>query len=129
MVTIFFIISGFVLTQNGLRQIRNMEHRKLISNISSAAFRRILRIWLPVLVISFMTFSLVRFGLGSEAKRHRLKLQPTYIDQVVHWAREMNKVMNPFPYRDRSAQTWTFYAKSSWTLRKHPVHLLYRNAC
>jgi len=59
MVNVFFLISGFVLTQRSLTLIRSQNYDKLYPSISSAVFRRAIRIYLPCFAITFV--GMVRF--------------------------------------------------------------------
>jgi len=58
MVSIFFVISGFVLSHKALRQIRREEYSQLLSTLSSSTFRRAIRLYIPTL-ISVMAIGLL----------------------------------------------------------------------
>lgn len=118
MVTIFFVISGYVLSQKGLSQIRAGRTQNLLADLSSSALRRLYRIWTPVLIVSFVELVLLRCGLGVQAKRHNIEIQDTFMKQVAHWARLMMGSIQPFSYRDRRPQTHNPYGKTAWSLRK-----------
>ena len=59
MVSVFFVISGYVLSHKPLRLVRAKAWDKLHENMSSAAFRRLIRLYLPMtgslLLITVMT--------------------------------------------------------------------------
>ncbi|CCG84313.1 protein of unknown function [Taphrina deformans PYCC 5710] len=116
MVTIFFIISGFVLTQGLFKHIRARNYDNLMKNVSSAAIRRILRIWLPVIVTTLITFILVKLGVGSSLNRTGIPVQSTWIGQVRFWVLDMQHSMNPFSYRDRLTEAMNHHSKTAWTL-------------
>ncbi|KAF8859399.1 hypothetical protein BDZ45DRAFT_742436 [Acephala macrosclerotiorum] len=48
MITIFFVLSSFVLSYKPLRYVRAGEYEKLVKSLSSSVFRRGLRLFLPV---------------------------------------------------------------------------------
>ncbi|OLN96338.1 hypothetical protein CCHL11_04512 [Colletotrichum chlorophyti] len=58
-VSVFFVISGFVLSAKPLSLIHAGEHGRLAEKVGSALFRRWLRLFLPVITTSFvfMTFT------------------------------------------------------------------------
>lgn len=53
---LFCVITGYVLSLKPLRQIREQEWANLLSTITSHAFRRCLRIYLPAVVASLLAF-------------------------------------------------------------------------
>lgn len=56
-VAVFFIISGYVLSVKPLSLIYTSEHLKLSDNLASALFRRWIRLFLPVIVTTFLYMS------------------------------------------------------------------------
>ena len=67
MVAIFFVISGYVLSQRCLVAIRNRQQEKLHNALTSMTFRRAIRLFLPSVVISLIALSFVLVGiLGPE---------------------------------------------------------------
>lgn len=53
-VAVFYVISGYVLTVKPLSLIHAGEHLKLFDNISSAFFRRWFRLFIPLIVTTFL---------------------------------------------------------------------------
>lgn len=53
-VTTFFVISGYVLSHAPLRCIQAHDMARLHKNLSSALLRRFLRLWIPVVVTTFV---------------------------------------------------------------------------
>ncbi|KAI1002944.1 hypothetical protein K3495_g5258 [Podosphaera aphanis] len=53
-VTVFFVISGYVLSAKPLNLIQSGNHLKLQENLSSALFRRWLRLYIPVISTTFI---------------------------------------------------------------------------
>lgn len=53
-VHVFFVISGFVLSQKSLRLIRSQKYADLSTTLSSSIFRRGMRLFLPVIVSTFL---------------------------------------------------------------------------
>lgn len=119
MVPIFFVISGYVLTAKGLLYIRSKRHEALIRSTSSSAFRRLFRVWLPVLVFTLVNALLTRwFGKGVVGKVFGIHIQATLGAQLKDWLFQMNRLANPFFLRSSPALRLNEYAKTSWTLRK-----------
>jgi hypothetical protein len=60
MVTIFFTLSGFVLSYRPLQYVRSRNHEALFDNLGSSVFRRCARLFLPCippLIISALLFN------------------------------------------------------------------------
>ena len=53
-VSIFFVISGYVLSMKPLSLIHAGEHLKLFDNVASALFRRWFRLYIPIIVTTFV---------------------------------------------------------------------------
>lgn len=69
MVTIFFVISGYVLSSKSLGLARRQEHVLLLKSLASSIFRRFLRLMLPALAASFLCFLLACFNLPTEISK------------------------------------------------------------
>lgn len=63
MVSIFFVVSGYALSYKPVRLIRAGRTEELTVVLSSSAFRRGLRLFLPGIASSFFIVLLVRLGL------------------------------------------------------------------
>jgi peptidoglycan/LPS O-acetylase OafA/YrhL len=63
MVSIFFIISGYVLSQRCVVAMRANKQEKLHAALTSMTFRRAIRLFLPSLVISLCALAVVFLGL------------------------------------------------------------------
>lgn len=120
MVVTFFIISGFVLTTNGLAQIRSKRLEALVKSTSSAAFRRLFRIWLPVLAFSLINaFATRYFGRGVDLNDHGIHVKSTLGEQLSDWWFQLNRLTNPFGYEVKPKSHLNDYARTSWTLRMY----------
>ncbi|KAH6856093.1 acyltransferase 3 [Chaetomium sp. MPI-CAGE-AT-0009] len=53
-VAVFFVISGYVLSMKPLSLIHAGEHLKLFDNLASAFFRRWFRLYIPIIVTTFV---------------------------------------------------------------------------
>ncbi|KAF6808572.1 acyltransferase [Colletotrichum plurivorum] len=56
-VSVFFVISGYVLAAKPLGLIQNGDHARMAENVGSALFRRWLRLYIPVAVTTFVFMS------------------------------------------------------------------------
>ncbi|KAL1966430.1 hypothetical protein VTN77DRAFT_4572 [Rasamsonia byssochlamydoides] len=63
MVAIFFVISGYVLSYRPLKLIRSRSWEQTFAVLSSATFRRGLRLYIPSIVGTICVFLAVRLGL------------------------------------------------------------------
>jgi len=62
-VTVFFAISGYVISYKFLLHVKNQSHEKLGINISSSIFKRGPRLFIPPLLSSFYVAIATQFGL------------------------------------------------------------------
>lgn len=60
MVILFFNISGYVLSLQGLKLIRSGDKEKLLDSLASSVFRRWIRLHIPVIASTFIAFLLAR---------------------------------------------------------------------
>lgn len=117
MVNVFFVISGFVLTQRSLSLIRSRQHDKLIKSLSSAVFRRLIRIFSPVIAVTFVGMIMIRWRLKSSGGGFLpIQYHDNIFAQTLDWAQSTEKFLNPFhKYEDQ----WDIlhpYEHVMWTL-------------
>ncbi|TVY14209.1 hypothetical protein LARI1_G007946 [Lachnellula arida] len=81
-VTVFFVISGYVLSAKPLSLIHAGDYLKLGDNLASALFRRYIRLHLPIMITTFLYMtSWHAFGLWTEDAIH----QRNWRDEVWMW--------------------------------------------
>lgn len=85
-VAVFFIISGYVLSAKPLALIYAGEHVKLGDNLASALFRRWLRLYIPLIFISFLYItSWHLFGIWTRTPIHKAN----YREELWNWYIEL----------------------------------------
>lgn len=62
MVSIFYIISGYALSYKPVKLMRSKSWKDLLHTLSSATFRRAIRLYLPCFVSTLFIVFLVRVG-------------------------------------------------------------------
>ena len=83
-VAVFFVISGYVLSLKSLRMIQDSHAVSAADTIGSALFRRWLRLYLPVIVVTFAWMSIRHWsGLWVDM----VPMKETYREDVVNWYR------------------------------------------
>ncbi|KAI4147859.1 MAG: hypothetical protein LQ340_005340 [Diploschistes diacapsis] len=111
MVAIFFIVSGYVLSHRCIVQMRSNKHDKIYTTLTSMTFRRGMRLFLPSVIVSYLTYLTVLLGL--------IKSQIPQQDWTV-WRETKNYVR----YLDEDLfKLWTwqisyrgFYSRQLWTI-------------
>lgn len=111
MVAMFFIISGYALSNKPIRQMRSRSYDSLLSTMSSSIFRRGLRLFLPCFASTFIVFIMVRLGLYEitrtlySNKELFRNINETHvargnniIDQFVHWSMQMWDFVHPWDW-------------------------------
>jgi hypothetical protein len=63
MVTIFFVLSGYVLSYRGLKLARDGEPVKLLDSLATSVFKRWIRLSIPVIGSTYIGFLLTRYSL------------------------------------------------------------------
>lgn len=112
MVDIFFVISGAVLSLKPLRLGREGRYQELLENLSSSAFRRGPRLFLPCFVSTFFTAvaSMLGFMLQSGITRnYPLSPSHSWTEQFRVWLTSMVAFCSP------SAQG-TIWEQNLWTI-------------
>lgn len=80
-VSIFFIISGYALSYRPMKHIRNRNFKEFASGLSSMAFRRGIRLYLPIVASTAMCVVLVRMGVYEWTRP--ITLDHTYLRNII----------------------------------------------
>ncbi|EWC45699.1 hypothetical protein DRE_05260 [Drechslerella stenobrocha 248] len=112
MVSIFFVISGYVLSYKALSQIRRADHASLLVTLSSSTFRRAIRLFLPTLISIIFIALLVQCGAFTWQAQHargkkeipwRREPDPPFLEglwpQLSNAFSEWGRLSNPFVWR------------------------------
>jgi len=83
-VAIFFVISGYVLSVKAMGLIHHNQNLNAADNIGSALFRRWLRLYIPVIVVTFIWLC-VRHWSNVWVDLH--KMDGTFRGEVLNWYR------------------------------------------
>ena len=106
-VAVFFVISGYVLSAKPLQYIHAAEHLKLGDNVASALFRRWLRLYLPVIAVTFLYMASWHV-LGIQVDTER---QPSLRSETVNWYRHFKNYS--FLFHNDPAFRYSFHV---WSL-------------
>jgi len=114
-VCLFFAISGYVLSYRALQLIREKKHEQLLGSLSSAVFRRGIRLYMPVMVETFTLMLLCRF-LGLPKPMH-YEAAPTLWLELKSWYIAFIHLLMPLRYPDRwDALQDRYDGGISWTI-------------
>ncbi|KAH8900302.1 hypothetical protein GQ53DRAFT_215149 [Thozetella sp. PMI_491] len=69
MVSVFFVVSGFVLSHRFVQRMHRREYPELFAGLTSLAFRRAVRLFVPAFVSSFLAFVCAGLGIVDVPKR------------------------------------------------------------
>ncbi len=109
-VAIFFVISGYVLSHKPLSLIQKNQGSAALENVASALFRRWLRLYLPILGITFLWMC---FRHSTKIWVENPPLEPTFWAEVVNWYRTFKNYSfvfseNIYPFSSTYQQhTWS----------------------
>lgn len=109
-VTVFFVISGYVLSTKPLTLIQSGEYQKLADNLGSALFRRWLRLYIPVVVTTFLFMtSWHMFGIWTATPEHK----KTYGAELWNYYTEFKNFSFVFK---TGGEGWFSYNFHTWSI-------------
>jgi len=92
-VTIFFVISGYVLSYRILQLAREQQPAAILDTLASSVFRRWLRLYLPSALASLIVAIAMHVGFLPNPPT---ALQPNILLQLTHWFNDTVRASNPF---------------------------------
>lgn len=117
-VSLFFALSGYVLTHKSLRWIRGGSIRQVYPSVASSMFRRGLRLYLPPIILTFCEMLATRVGFAPPLNFTFVPESSTPA-QFLDWIAETNRFVNPvynFQRAVRGYVTHTKYDAVIWTI-------------
>lgn len=114
-VCLFFTISGYALTTRTLGQIRRGQLDGVLNSLSSAVLRRGIRLYLPVMITTFLIMSSGWWFGGPKCTAW--EPAPTYFLEIWRWYDFVMKSWMPLRYPDRVGELFNGYDGAvSWTI-------------
>ncbi|RKF81906.1 hypothetical protein GcC1_020002 [Golovinomyces cichoracearum] len=112
-VAVFFVISGRVLTAKPLSLLHAGENLKFGDSLSSALFRRWLRLYIPCICTSFLYMtSWHLFGIWTAYPKH----EATWLDELWNWYNELKGFSFVFRSTGPTAPPWLTYNFHLWSI-------------
>lgn len=93
-VSVFFALSGYVLTHKSLRWMREGSRSKVPAAVLSSMFRRGFRLYLPTFLLTFCEMLATRFGFPPPLN-FSFTPESSFSAQFVDWIVETNYFVNP----------------------------------
>jgi peptidoglycan/LPS O-acetylase OafA/YrhL len=124
LVACFFVISGYVLSYKPIKLIRAQSHDQFLRAMTSAIFRRGIRLYLPITLATFICFLFVCIGAFDYPHQVFAKggylaagedtppILPTINEQFWHWWQTTKDMLYPF----RWGGGGTPYDPHLWTI-------------
>ena len=108
-VTVFFVISGYVLAAKPLSLIQAGEYVKLGDSLASSLFRRWMRLYIPIIVTTFLYMtSWHALGIWTDSEH-----QGSYGDELLKWYRELKNFSFVF---NTGGEPWFHYNGHVWSI-------------
>lgn len=108
-VAVFYVISGYVLSVKPLSLIHAGEHLKVADNLGSAFFRRWFRLFIPIIVTTFLFMtSWHLFGIWLSTNQK----EPTYGAELWKWFVEFKN----FSFLFKENQPWVEVNRHLWSI-------------
>jgi peptidoglycan/LPS O-acetylase OafA/YrhL len=114
-VSIFFVLSGFVLSWGPLTALRKGDMDKFSRSLSSSVFRRWIRLYLPCFAVAFLKCLMVSLGLHSDSGVERVG----FFAQVWDYLKADARFANPFLIN--RVQLLDIVHKYDWTMWTIPL--------
>ncbi|KAE9374627.1 hypothetical protein N431DRAFT_336301 [Stipitochalara longipes BDJ] len=117
-VSLFFVISGYVLTQRSLRSIREYSPEKIYPAVASSMFRRGFRLYLSPIILTFCEMLATRIGVIPRLS-FTFILEKSIALQFMNWLHEINRFVNPlynFSGAMQGRVTYMNYEAVIWTI-------------
>ncbi|KAM5352367.1 hypothetical protein ACJ41O_005090 [Fusarium nematophilum] len=126
-VCLFFVVSGYALSYRPLKLIRSRSSQEFSTAMSSLAFRRGIRLYLPTAISTFMIVCLIRLGayewtrgfasdrtyMRNVKEPHPPRLGST-AEQLGDWAKDMFEFIHVFGWKTHGGST--NYDQHLWTI-------------
>lgn len=117
-VSVFFVLSGYVLTYSSLAKIRAGHEKRVYPAVASSAFRRGFRLYLPVVALTFAECVSTIFGFAPPLNFDFVP-EPNAWCQLWDWIKETNRLINPFLDWERPIHGFVTHPKYDavvWTI-------------
>jgi peptidoglycan/LPS O-acetylase OafA/YrhL len=109
-VACFFVISGYVLSAKPLSHIQAGDQAKLADNLASALFRRWIRLFIPIILTTFVYMTILHaFGIWVEG----VYAKPNYFHAVWDWFCELKNFSYIF---EKGGPPWLTYNFHLWSI-------------
>lgn len=117
-VTIFFVLSGYVLSKGPLGLLRDDKHDVCTMRLLSAVIRRPIRLYLPPLGVSLAVAIIMQLPFGINPAQFA-QPKDNFFAELVNWFFDSVKMFNPFQIHG-GGHGWFAYDIVVWTL---PIEL------
>jgi peptidoglycan/LPS O-acetylase OafA/YrhL len=117
-VSLFFVLSGYVLTHKSLRWMRVGSKHLVYPAVASSMFRRGFRLYLPPIFLTFCEMLATRFGFAPPLN-FSFAPESSLSAQFVDWLAETNRFVNPVYNFQRALQGFVTHPKYDpviWTI-------------
>jgi peptidoglycan/LPS O-acetylase OafA/YrhL len=117
-VSLFFAISGYVLTHKAFGWMRSGSKHLVYPAVASSMFRRGFRLYLPPIILTFFEMISTRFGYVPPLN-FTFTPEPTFFAQCLDWVSATNRFVNPFNTYGRALHGFLDHPKYDavvWTI-------------
>lgn len=116
MVSLFFVISGYVLSYSTIRKIRTGNFLAVLDTLASSVFRRWLRLFLPILVSTFISMLILRVDWYIGNTGFSPGRAESFWEQFWDWWNEFLRISNPTQSMNGEDTYNNHYSPQLWTI-------------
>lgn len=109
MVFLFFVISGYVLSVGIIRKMEQKQRHKIMASLSSLAFRRTGRLFVPSLAASFISYLLHMMGVQGQPAGHK----PSFYNDTLFYLKEVKRI---FTFYKWTTDELMWHLAPLWTI-------------
>ncbi|KAL0930382.1 acyltransferase [Colletotrichum truncatum] len=97
-VTIFFVVSGYILTTKVLAMIYKRKTDKIVYNICGSALHRLLRLYIPIIAATLLMSIIAYYGyyFKDSSAIPMPSVANNLLDQIKYWFWGILNLINPF---------------------------------
>lgn len=116
-VAVFFVISGYVLSHKFLQLCAQRRHEQAYATLSSAVFRRAIRLFTPAAVWTFIVMIVCWICDPWLPKADPYVIEPTLLGEMRIWAAKVVAMLIPVNYPERWTALMNRYSGNvTWTI-------------
>ncbi|BFZ56890.1 hypothetical protein PYCC9005_003940 [Savitreella phatthalungensis] len=115
-VSVFFVLSGYVLSKSALRRMREGRTSDMHEYLASSTFRRVIRLYVPPAIVSFIYALVLHLPFGIASNVTWPLPQTNVLQEIRSWFNEFLSITYPLQ-TNAVYNAWFPYNPPIWTIQ------------